>query len=39
MQLIDSQIVSNMKAVGILLDGFPRDLSQVEAFEEKVNVS
>ncbi|XP_075213940.1 adenylate kinase isoenzyme 5 [Lycorma delicatula] len=35
MQVVDSQIVSNMHAVGIILDGFPREMSQVQTFEEK----
>lgn len=37
LQLVETQILTNMNAQGILIDGFPRDVTQVHKFEEKVS--
>ncbi|XP_039278918.1 uncharacterized protein LOC111048840 [Nilaparvata lugens] len=34
-RIVDEQIASNSTAAGVLLDGYPRDIAQVEGFEEK----
>lgn len=36
MQLVETQMNTNMNAQGILMDGFPRDIDQVHQFEDKV---
>jgi adenylate kinase family enzyme len=36
LQLVESQMTTNMSAQGILMDGFPRDMNQVYDFENKV---
>lgn len=36
MQLVEQQVVLNRDNDGIIIDGFPRDLSQVQEFESKV---
>ncbi|XP_063233560.1 adenylate kinase isoenzyme 5 [Bacillus rossius redtenbacheri] len=35
LQLVESQMRTNMSAQGILMDGFPRDINQVTEFENK----
>nr|CAD7412452.1 unnamed protein product [Timema cristinae] len=35
LQLVESQMRTNMSAQGILMDGFPRDMNQVSEFETK----
>jgi adenylate kinase family enzyme len=35
LQLVESQMTTNMSAQGILMDGFPRDMKQVYDFESK----
>ncbi|PSN48579.1 hypothetical protein C0J52_14666, partial [Blattella germanica] len=35
LQLVESQMSTNMSAQGILMDGFPRDMNQVYEFENK----
>ncbi|CAG9771147.1 unnamed protein product [Ceutorhynchus assimilis] len=35
MKFVDSQMVSNVEAKGIILDGFPRDMDQALDFENK----
>lgn len=35
-QLVETQMTTNMNAQGIIMDGFPRDMEQVKDFEEKV---
>ncbi|KAJ9587875.1 hypothetical protein L9F63_018687, partial [Diploptera punctata] len=35
LQLVESQMTTNMSAQGILMDGFPRDMNQVYEFENK----
>ncbi|GLH10681.1 Uncharacterized protein GBIM_15597 [Gryllus bimaculatus] len=35
LQLVESQMRTNMSAQGVLMDGFPRDLAQVHDFENK----
>ncbi|XP_043280317.1 adenylate kinase isoenzyme 5 [Venturia canescens] len=35
MQLVEQQVLINRDTDGIIIDGFPRDLSQVQAFETK----
>ncbi|KDR22222.1 hypothetical protein L798_01828, partial [Zootermopsis nevadensis] len=35
LQLVESQMTTNMSAQGILMDGFPRDMNQVYDFESK----
>lgn len=37
MKYVESHIADNMDKEGIILDGFPRDMSQVAEFEHKVN--
>jgi len=37
LQLVESQMTTNMAAQGILMDGFPRDMTQVHEFESKVS--
>ena len=37
MQLVESQLNANVRATGIIMDGFPRDLNQVLDFESKVS--
>ena len=37
LQLVETQMNTNMSAIGILMDGFPRDMDQVQGFEEKVS--
>lgn len=34
-RIVDEQIATNNTAAGVLLDGYPRDIAQVEGFEEK----
>ncbi|CAH1396662.1 unnamed protein product [Nezara viridula] len=34
-QLVETQMTTNMNAQGILMEGFPRDMEQVKDFEEK----
>lgn len=38
MQLIEQQVLLNRDNDGIIIDGFPRDLNQVQEFESKVNI-
>ncbi|XP_073987674.1 adenylate kinase isoenzyme 5 [Rhodnius prolixus] len=35
LQLVETQMTTNMNAQGILMDGFPRDMEQVKDFEDK----
>ncbi|KAG8334577.1 hypothetical protein J6590_087066 [Homalodisca vitripennis] len=37
LQLVETQLNTNMNVQGILLDGFPRDINQVHKFEDKFN--
>lgn len=37
MKYVESHIADNMDKEGIILDGFPRDMSQVTEFETKVS--
>jgi len=37
MQLVEQQILLNRDSDGIVMDGYPRDLNQVQEFETKVN--
>lgn len=37
MKFVESHIADNMDKEGIVLDGFPRDMSQVAEFETKVS--
>lgn len=37
LQLVETEMNTNMSAQGILMDGFPRDMAQVHEFESKVN--
>lgn len=37
LRYVDTQIAENMGKDGIILDGFPRDMTQVSEFEVKVN--
>lgn len=39
MKYVESHIADNMDKVGLILDGFPRNMSQVTEFENKVNNS
>lgn len=36
MQIVEQQIMLNRDVDGIVIDGYPRDLSQVQEFENKV---
>lgn len=36
MQLVEQQILLNRDTDGIVMDGYPRDLNQVQEFESKV---
>lgn len=36
MKIVESHMAANITAIGVILDGFPRDMNQVTAFEEKV---
>lgn len=36
MQIIEQQVLLNRDADGIIIEGFPKDMDQVEAFENKV---
>lgn len=36
MQLVEQQVVLNRDNDGIVIDGYPRDLSQMQEFESKV---
>ncbi|KAK9510041.1 hypothetical protein O3M35_004914 [Rhynocoris fuscipes] len=35
LQLVETQMTTNMNAQGIIMDGFPRDMEQVKDFEDK----
>ncbi|XP_014253502.1 adenylate kinase isoenzyme 5 isoform X2 [Cimex lectularius] len=35
LQLVESQMTTNMNAQGIIMDGYPRNMEQVKHFEEK----
>lgn len=37
MQLVEQQILLNRDSDGIVMDGYPRDLNQVQEFESKVS--
>jgi len=37
MQLVEQQILLNRDSDGIVMDGYPRDLNQVQEFQTKVN--
>lgn len=37
MKYVESHMGDNMEADGIILDGFPRDMTQVTEFETKVS--
>lgn len=37
MQLVEQQVLLNRDNDGIVIDGFPRDLNQVQEFESKVS--
>lgn len=39
MQLVEQQILSNRDTDGIVIDGYPRDLNQVQEFESKVTLA
>jgi len=39
MQLLEQQILLNRDTDGIVMDGYPRDLNQVQEFQSKVNAS
>lgn len=39
MQLVEQQILLNRDTDGIVMDGYPRDLNQVQEFESKVKKS
>lgn len=36
MKIVESHMAANITAIGVILDGFPRDMEQIAAFEEKV---
>lgn len=36
LQLVETEMITNKGAQGILMDGFPRDMAQVHEFESKV---
>lgn len=36
MQIVEQQIILNRDTDGIIIDGYPRDLNQVQEFENKV---
>lgn len=38
MQLVQQQILLNRDSDGIVIDGYPRDLNQVQEFETKVRL-
>lgn len=38
MQLVEQQILLNRDSDGIVMDGYPRDLNQVQEFESKVKL-
>lgn len=38
MKIVESHMASNMTAGGIILDGFPRDMTQAAEFENKVGL-
>lgn len=38
MQLVEQQILLNRDTDGIVMDGYPRDLNQVQEFESKVKL-
>lgn len=39
MRIVESHMAANITALGIILDGFPRNMEQVTQFEAKVSVS
>lgn len=39
MQVLEQQIILNRDTDGAIIDGYPRDLSQVEEFQNKVRCS
>ena len=36
MQVVEQQVLLNRDTDGIIIDGFPRDINQVDEFENKV---
>lgn len=36
MKVVESHMAANMTAIGVILDGFPRDMTQAAEFENKV---
>lgn len=36
MQVVEQQIIVNRDTDGVIIDGYPRDLNQVQEFENKV---
>ena len=36
MQIVEQQVLLNRDADGIIIDGFPKDLNQINEFENKV---
>lgn len=38
MKVVESHMASNMNAIGVILDGFPRDMTQAAEFENKVRI-
>lgn len=39
MKFVESHMAANITAIGVILDGFPRDLNQITAFEQKVSTT